>query len=118
MPLISRALPYSVKIGSKKYKLATKDKNGYKVVHTRELCRVVKAEDRRKGSTDVVVSAPIVLEGLVQSVFANQTIVRLHEAQADCAMMTEAWVNAGTANEPIWKAVKRDVATDVWSFVG
>lgn len=112
-PLIVRSLPYTIHVGGKMYKAFDKD---LKSIHTRALCRVVKAEDRRKGSTDVVVSAPIVLEGLVQSVFVDDTLRKMREAQADCELTTKVWVNVGKAAAPVWKAAIKDVANDEWSF--
>lgn len=120
-PLISKAIPVVALIpvnGEEKgFKLHVLNKDGeYEQLRQKELCRIVKAEDRRKGSTDVVVSAQTILRGLAQSVFVTDTLKDLKASKEAIAKITRAWVNTGTATAPKWaEVVKGDDGK--WAFV-
>lgn len=115
-PLISKAVALTANVGGKSYKLYYKDGNEYKTHKVQELCRVVKYEDKEKGSNDVVVSAQIVLKGLVQSIYVDNTIEEYKASKAEAAKVCEAYINAGTVTAPNFVKVAK-ASNGVWSVV-
>lgn len=115
-PLLCKAVPMVAEIGGAEFKLYYVEGGEYKQCRVQKLCRVVKAEDKRKGSDDVIVTAQVVLRGLVQSIYVNDTLNGMAESQKEAEAVCEAYVNKGDATEPVWAKVAKD-AKGVWSFV-
>lgn len=106
-PLIAKNRPVVVAIGGKDYKLATLVNGQIKAVSELRLCRVVKAEDRRKESDDVVVSAKVVLTGLMQSVYVHDTLADVAASQKEVAKLEKGYINEGNSTMPKWVAVEK-----------
>lgn len=105
-PQIVKSLALTAKIEGKKYILHdVDDKSVFKV---KRLCRVCKAADKRKGSTDVIVTANVVLTGLVQSMRIDKTMSELAKSEAEAMALQKACVNVGTKELPVWQPVRRD----------
>lgn len=114
-PLISRAMPIEKCVDGENRRLYAKDEKGkYVALKRHELCRVVKAEDKRKGSTDIVVTAKVLLQGLVQSIFIEDTLNEIAAEQRVCNHITAAYVNLGTPDVPNW-ALAQKHSNGVWS---
>lgn len=90
-PLFVKSVPLTAEIGGIEYKLYANTDKGYKVIRKQILSRVVKAEDR-EDRTDTVVSAQVVLKGLVQSMFVEQTLADLNENDAMIDDLSEAFI--------------------------
>lgn len=90
-PLFVKSVPLTAEIGGVEYKLYANTDKGYKVIRKQILSRVVKAEDR-EDRIDTVVSAQVVLKGLVQSMFVEQTLADLNENEAMIDDLSEAFI--------------------------
>lgn len=90
-PLFVKSVPLTAEIGGVEYKLYANTDKGYKVIRKQILSRVVKAEDR-EDRTDTVVSAQVVLKGLVQSMFVEQTLSDLTNNQGEINLLSEAFI--------------------------
>lgn len=120
-PLIVKATPVvallTVNGEEKECKLHVPNKDGgYDPLRQKTLCRLVKAEDRRKGSADVIVSAQTILRGLAQSVFVTDTLNELKTSKEGITKITRAWVNTGIASAPKWAEVGKG-DDGKWVFV-
>lgn len=113
-PQVLKSLPKKVSVNGHKYTLCSKVKGEYKSVHVKALCRVCKAEEVRKNSTDVALTVAVVAKGLEQSVFVTDTLQRLAKSHADDAALAKGYINIGTTSKPKWVAVVRD-DKGVWS---
>lgn len=115
-PLISRAMPIEKCVDGENRRLYTKDKQSGKYIALKkhELCRVVKAEDKRKGSTDVIVTAKVLLQGLVQSIYVEDTLNEIVSEQRVSDNITAAYVNLGTPDVPNWVLAQKH-SNGVWS---
>lgn len=111
-PLIVKSVPMTANVGGESYKLYELTDKGYKPIRKQILSRVVKAEDK-EDKTDTVVSANVVLKGLVQSMFAEQTLSELHANEADMMLLTEAYIEV---EEGKYERVTKNVAKDEWSI--
>lgn len=90
-PLFVKSVPLTCEIGGEAYKLYSKAENGYKSIRKQILSRVVKAEDKSE-KTDTIVSAQVVLKGLVQSIFVEETLASLAESERDVEALSEAYI--------------------------
>lgn len=113
-PLLCKAVPMTAKIGGKSYNLYYVEEGEYKMHKVETLCRVVKAEDKRKNSNDVVVSAQVVLRGLVQSIFVEDTLRGMAESRLEAECVCKAYINMGTASNPNFVEVEKK--EDVWGL--
>lgn len=115
--LIVRSVPMTmIDADGSTRRLYTLTDEGYKPLRTKDLCRVVKAEDKKKDSTDVTVNANVVMQGLVQSAFINSTLKEMKKAQAKADEITKAWTNIGTSDAPVWVEVSRKDAKHAWTY--
>lgn len=114
-PLLCKAVPMTACIDDEEYKLYYVEDGEYKMHKVQALCRVVKAEDKQQGSDDVIVSAQIVLRGLVQSIFVDDTLKGLAESQKEAEAVCKAYVNIGKATAPNFVEVVKD-AHGKWSL--
>lgn len=112
--LISKALPVVGMVGDNEYKLFALTEKGYKAVKQHKLCRLVKAEDKVKGSDDVIVSAKAVIDGLVQSIMVSDTMKKIDDDEKAVNELIEAFINEGTPDAPKWTKVYRK-HNAVWS---
>jgi hypothetical protein len=109
-PLIAKNVPYYIQFDGKQYILYRDDKEF--VAHKyMQLCRVVKAEDKRKGSTDVCVTAQVVLRGLAQSICVDDTLAKMQESVKNVESLTIGWINLGTASNENWVQVQKTRGT-------
>lgn len=99
-PLLCKAVPMTAKVGENEYKLYKFEKSEYKMHKVQTLCRVVKAEDKRKNSDDIIVSAQVVLKGLVQSIFVDDTLKGMTESQNEANALNAAYINVGSSTVP------------------
>ena len=111
-PLIVKAVPMVVEVDGEDFKLFELTDKGYKPIRKQILSRVVKAEDK-EDKTDTVVNANIVLKGLVQSMFVDETLQALHDNEADMLLLTEAYIETERGT---FERVVKNVAKDVWSI--
>ena len=114
-PLLCKAVPMTANVGGSECKLYYVENGEYKMHKVETLCRVVKAEDKRKGSNDVVVTAQVVLRGLVQSIFVDDTLKGMAESQKAADEICKAYVDLGDATEPNFVEVVKD-ERGVWSL--
>lgn len=116
-PLLSKAVSFNIEVCGGSYKLHEFADGDYKPVKVQELCRVVKAEDKQKGSNDVIVTAQVVLRGLVQSIFVEDTLKELAESKAKAQSLTEGFIDLGDGDEHAWVAVNK-TAKGAWVLNG
>lgn len=90
-PLFVKSVPLTCKLGDDVFKLYALTDKGYKVIRKQILSRVVKAEDK-DDNTDTIVSAQVVLKGLVQSMFVEQILAELKENEAEMLLLNEAYI--------------------------
>lgn len=90
-PLFVKSVPLTCEIDGEVYKLYSKAENGYKSIRKQIMSRVVKAEDKSE-KTDTIVSAQVVLKGLVQSIFVEETLASLAESERDIEALSEAYI--------------------------
>ena len=101
-PLLMKPIPMSINVGGAKMVLFHKKNEDYVSYKQQTLCRVVKAEDRRKGTDDICVSAQVVLKGLVQSVQIDDTFAQLEKSKKECAQITKGYVDFGEKGTHDW----------------
>lgn len=103
---IARNVGYKVAIGDKEYQLYS-EADKAKAVRRYELCNLVSAADKKKGSTDVGVTAQNVLRGLQQSVYISDTLGKIKASAEKCGSLKNGWVNMAekATDEPIWVPV-------------
>ena len=110
----AKNVPLSVELvvdGKKrKFRLHTlKESEGtktYSPVSSYELYKVTNANAKGKGSTDVAWTSKIALEGLLQSVYAEDTLRRVEESAKFIASLTEGYVNIADKDQaPVWRKV-------------
>ena len=106
-PLLMKSVPMSINIGGTKKVLFHKKGEDYVSYKQQMLCRVVKAEDRRKGTDDICVSAQVVLKGLVQSVQIDDTFTQLKKSKKECAQITKGYVDFGEKGTHDWREIIR-----------
>lgn len=113
MCCIAKNVGVKVAIGEKKYQLYS-EADRTKVVRRYELCRLVSAADKKKGSTDVSVTAQNVLLGLQQSVFITNTQEKIAKSAKKCEALTSGWINMAekATSEPTWVPVIRNETGD------
>lgn len=116
-PLLSKAVSFNVEVCGGVFKLHEFVDGDYKPVKVQELCRVVKAEDKQKGSNDIIVTAQVVLRGLVQSIFVEDTLKELAESKAKAQSLTEGFIDLGEGDDHEWVAVNK-TAKGVWVLNG
>ena len=106
---VARNVGYKVSIGDKKYQLFS-EADKAKAVHRFELCNLVSAADKQKGSTDVVVTVQNVLRGLQQSIYINDTLDKIAKSAEKCGTLTSGWINMAekASSEPTWVPVIRN----------
>lgn len=104
-PLMVKSVPLTCELGGEVYKLYDKTDKGYKVIRKQILSRVVKAEDKSE-KTDTVVSAQVVLKGLVQSMFVEQTLSELAENEVAMNALRRAYIEV---EEGVYEPVSKDV---------
>ena len=106
MCCVARNVGYKVSIGDKKYQLFS-EADKAKAVHRFELCNLVSAADKQKGSTDVVVTVQNVLRGLQQSIYINDTLDKIAKSAEKCGTLKSGWVNMAekASDESVWKTV-------------
>lgn len=104
-PLLMKSVPMSINIGGIKKVLFHKKGEDYVSYKQQTLCRVVKAEDRRKGTDDICVSAQVVLKGLVQSVRIDDVFAQLKKSEKECAQITKGYVDFGEKGTHDWREV-------------
>lgn len=114
-PLLCKAVPMTAQVADGEHKLYYVEDGEYKMHKVQTLCRVVKAEDKEKGSNDVIVTAQVVLRGLVQSIFVEDTLKGLAESQKEAAKVSKAFINLGDATAPNFVEVIKS-AQGVWSL--
>lgn len=107
-PLLSKAIPMTATINDNEYKLYYVENGEYKMHKVQTLCRVVKAEDKQKNSNDIAVTAQIVLRGLVQSIFVDETLKELADSEKAAAKVCKAFVNLGSTTAPHFVEVVKD----------
>lgn len=110
---IAKNVPVVVDVCGKEYRLYD---NNLKTVARYELCRLVSAADRVKGTSDVMVSTTNVLRGLQQSAYIEETIKKMQDSAKKVDAITEGYVNLGNAKQPDWCHVS--LHNGVWSFDG
>lgn len=110
---IAKNVPVMVDVCGNEYKLH--DSN-LKTVARFELCRLVSAADRVKGTTDVMVSTTNVLRGLQQSAYIEETMKKIADSAKKVEGITEGFINVGNAKQPDWCHVS--LHNGVWSFDG
>lgn len=109
---IAKDVGYKVAIGDKTYQLFS-EANKAKAVRRYELCKLVSAADKQKGSTDVCVTVQNILRGLQQSIYISETLKKIAKSVEKCEALTSGWVNmARAADEPIWVPVTKNEAGD------
>lgn len=106
-PMLCKPVAMVVDVDGKDYRLYTLTDGEYKAVRVQKLCKIVKAEDRGKNSTAVVVSVQNVLRGLTQSVFIEDTLKGLENSRKEAEKLTTGWVNTGTTTVPKWVKVEK-----------
>ena len=94
----------------RKFRLHTLEESegtkSYSPVSSYELCKVTNANAKGKGSTDVAWTSKIALEGLLQSVYAEDTLRRVEESAKFIASLTEGYVNIADKDQaPVWRKV-------------
>lgn len=104
-PLFVKSVPLTCEIGGEVFRLYSKSDNGYKSIRKQILSRVVKAEDKSE-KTDTIVSAQVVLKGLVQSIFVEETLASLTESERDVDALSEAYIEV---EEGKFEKVVKDV---------
>ena len=104
-PLFVKSVPLTAKLGDEVFKLYELTDKGYKVIRKQILSRVVKAEDK-ENNTDTIVTAQVVLKGLVQSMFVEQTLTELSENEAEISAISEAFIEV---EEGKYERVVKDV---------
>ena len=104
-PLFVKSVPLTAELGDKVFKLYASTDKGYKGIRKQILSRVVKAEDK-DNNTDTIVSAQVVLKGLVQSMFVEQTLAELSENEAEVSAISEAYIEV---EEGKYERVIKDV---------
>ena len=104
-PLMVKSVPLTCELGDDVYKLYAMTDKGYKVIRKQILSRVVKAEDKTE-NTDTIVSAQVVLKGLVQSMFVDQTLSELAENEKEISKVSEAYIEV---SEGQYERVIKDV---------
>lgn len=109
-PLMVKSVPLTCKLGDNIYKLYAQTDKGYKVIRKQILSRVVKAEDK-DDSTDTIVSAQVVLKGLVQSMFVEQTLAELKENEVEMLLLNDAYIEV---EEGVYERVAKDIHGE-WS---
>lgn len=79
----------------------------YVPVSSYELCRVVNANAKVKGSTDVAWTARIALTGLYQSAFVSDTLAEVSSSKKRLEELTEGYVNIADSKDaaPIWRKI-------------
>lgn len=107
-PLLCKAVPMTAQVEDGEYKLYYVEDGEYKLHKVQKLCRVVKAEDKRKGSDDVIVTAQVVLRGLVQSIFVEDTLKGLAESEKEAESVCKAYINTGDATAPNFVEVEKN----------
>ena len=104
-PLFVKSVPLTAELGDEVFKLYALTDKGYKVIRKQILSRVVKAEDK-DNNTDTIVSAQVVLKGLVQSMFVEQTLAELSENETEVSAISEAYIEV---EEGKYERVIKDV---------
>lgn len=107
-PKIVRSMPYKVIVDGKQFTLCQKVKGEYKSVKFKDLCRVCKAEEVRKDSTDVRLTVSVVAKGLFQSVFVDDTLRELTESKHERFSLRKGYINVSTKTQPKWVSVEID----------
>lgn len=110
---IAKNVPVMVDVCGTSYKLC--DKN-LKTVYRFELARLVSANDRIKGTTDVIVNTQNVLRGLQQSVYVDETMKKVKDSAKKVDAISEGFINMGTSAQPDWQHVT--LVKGVWMFDG
>lgn len=102
-PLIVKVFPYVVWVNDTAYNLHQLKDGQYKPHKVQKLCEIVGAEQRDKEVPEqVVVSAAVIMKGLVQSLFVTDTLKALKDNIADCNKLESGFVNMGTKDTPNW----------------
>lgn len=104
-PLLSKAVNVTAFVDDTEYKLYQFVNGKYDAIKQHILCRVVKQEDKEKGSNDILVSAKVVLQGLVQSVFVTETLAKIENDKKAVANIETAFINTGNVSAPVWVQV-------------
>lgn len=106
-PLIAKAVPFKVVVNEDEYTLYDLAEEEYKAVKVQTLCRVVSNADKEKGSGDVTVTAQVVLRGLVQSIFVDDTLKSIEESKAAAESRVGGYINIGEKDAPNYVAVQK-----------